>query len=157
MGDVDRRYAEVLLQFLQFRPHVDPELGIEIAERLVHQEHGRFADDGPAQSDSLSLAPAQLHRLSAQERLDLKKASGAIHPLIDLALGHPGILQRERDVPVHRHVRIEGIALKHHRDVPLLRIQVIHQTISDVDFSPVDVLEARDAAEGRRLATPRGS
>jgi hypothetical protein len=33
-----------------------PELGVEVAERLIHEEHRRFPSHGAAQGDALFLA-----------------------------------------------------------------------------------------------------
>src|SRR5947208_3203670 len=46
---------------------------------------------------------------------------------------------------------IQGVALEHHRDVPILRVQLVHEAIPDVDFPSVGFFEARDATEGGRL------
>ena len=157
MGHINRRHAEVLLQLLEFRPHDDPQLRIEVAQRLVHQEDGRLPHDRTAKGDPLPLAPAELSRLPTQERLDLEQLGGPVHPVDDFALRKPRVLQREGHVPVDGHVRIQRITLEHHRDVPFLRIQIVHQAIPDVDLSSVRLFEPSDASEGRRLATARGA
>ncbi|MNC87154.1 hypothetical protein D3C83_28560 [compost metagenome] len=39
MSDVDRGDAEFLLELADFRPHLHSDLGVEIGERLVEQQH----------------------------------------------------------------------------------------------------------------------
>jgi hypothetical protein len=56
VGDVDGRDAEAPLQLGDVRAHLDAQLGVEVGERLVHQEHARLADDRPAHRDALALA-----------------------------------------------------------------------------------------------------
>ena len=41
--------------------------------------------------------------------------------------------QRELDVPAHRHVRVQRVALEHHRDVAILRLDVVHDAVADAD------------------------
>ena len=50
----------------------------------------------------------------------------------------------ERHVLGHGHVRVEGIILEHHGDVPVLRGHIVDDDIVDGDLSVRDVLEARD-------------
>ena len=45
-------------------PGLDPQLGVEVGERLVHEEDGRLADDRPAERDALALAASELLRLA---------------------------------------------------------------------------------------------
>ena len=58
-----------LVQPLELGAHVDPQLGVEARQRLVHQEHGRVGDDGAGERDALALAagavPRQLGRAAA--------------------------------------------------------------------------------------------
>ena len=43
------------------------------------------------------------------------------------------VAQRELDVPAHRHVRVERVALEHHRDVAVLGLDVVHDAVADAD------------------------
>ena len=52
----------------------------------------------------------------------------------------------------HRHVRIERVVLKHHRDVAIARAHVVHDLAADLDRPVVGVLEAGDRAQQRALA-----
>ena len=55
-------------------------------------------------------------------------------------------------------MRVEGIALEHHRDPPCPGGHVaVHALARDVDLAPGGSLEARDHAEQSRLAAPRGA
>ncbi len=44
------------MQPRQLDPHLHAQLRVEVAERLVEQEHLRMSDDGPADRDALPLA-----------------------------------------------------------------------------------------------------
>src|SRR5947207_14776776 len=43
VSNVDRRRAQLVLQALQLSAHLNPQLGVEIRERLVHQVDARLA------------------------------------------------------------------------------------------------------------------
>ena len=46
------------------------ELGVEVGQRLVHQERVRPADDGPGQRDSLALAAREGPGLAAEQLVE---------------------------------------------------------------------------------------
>src|SRR5205807_2651361 len=52
--------------------------------------------------------------------------------------------------------REHRVGLEDHRDVPVARRQVRDIAVADADGPAVDPLEAREAAEQRRLAAARG-
>jgi hypothetical protein len=56
--------------------------------------------------------------------------AASIDALMDLLLGHLPQLQPERHVLVHRHVRVQGVVLKHHRDVAVLRRDVVDDALA---------------------------
>ena len=78
VGDVDRGRADAVVQRAQLLAHQLAELGIERAERLVHQERLGAADDGAAERHALAVAAGEARRpadradvLDAQEPRDL--------------------------------------------------------------------------------------
>ena len=54
-----------------------------------------------------------------------------LDPLLDVGLGDLAQLQPERDVVADRHVRIERVALEDHRDVAILRRDVVDDAVAD--------------------------
>ena len=65
-------------------------------------------------------------------------------------------LQRERDVVAHGHVRIQRVALEHHRDVAVARGDLVDDLAADPQLAGRDVLEPRDHVQrGRLPATGR--
>ena len=155
VGDVDRGGPEPLVQRLDLGPHLHPELGVEVGERLVEEEHLRVAHDGAAHGDPLALAARELARQAVEQVREAQNLGGAIHPLADHGLVRLAQPQAEAHVLAHRHVRVEGVVLKHHGDVAGLRRHVVHHLIADRDLAVVDVLEAGDHPEQRRLAAAR--
>ena len=56
VGDEDEGGAQPRVQVLELGPELRAQLGVEVRKRLVEEEHGRFAHDGPAHGDTLTLA-----------------------------------------------------------------------------------------------------
>jgi hypothetical protein len=54
-------------------------------------------------------------------------------------------------------VRVQRVVLEHHRDVPVLRLDVGDVAVADEDAARVDVLEAREHAERGGLTTTGGA
>ena len=73
--DVDRRDAEFVLHVLEFRAHVAAQLGVEIGQRLVHQERCGPADDRARERHALALAAGELARIAVEKRLQLHLAA----------------------------------------------------------------------------------
>ena len=90
VGDVDDGGAEVLVQLLDLGAHVDAQLGVEVRQRLVEQEHIRIAHDRAAHRDALALAAGELARLAVEQ---LARSAGAsatsATALVALGLGRP--------------------------------------------------------------------
>jgi len=70
MCHVERGDAELGVEKLELGPHLDAEIGVEIGERLIHQEAGRLAYDRTAHRDPLPLSARQRRRLAVKEALD---------------------------------------------------------------------------------------
>jgi len=52
--------AHLLVHLLDLGAHLHAQLGVEVGERLVEQEHLGIAHDGTAHSDALALAAREL-------------------------------------------------------------------------------------------------
>ena len=68
--DEEGRIALSLLQVLQLHPQRLAQLGVQIRERLVHQEDPRVAHDRPADGHALHLAAGQACGLALQQMAD---------------------------------------------------------------------------------------
>ena len=55
VGDKKRGNAEVAVQLLNLKPGLGAQLGIEVAQGLIKQEHLRLAHDGAAHRHPLAL------------------------------------------------------------------------------------------------------
>ena len=71
------------------------------------------------------------------------------------ALLSPRMRSGIADVLGHGHVRIERVALEHHRDVAVARLDARHVAVADVHGAGGRDLEAGEHAQGGRLAAAR--
>ena len=122
VGDVDGRGAELALEPGDLGAHLHAQLGVEVGQRLVHQERRRLAHDGPAHGDALALAARQLRRACGRAPLSScsSRAASSTRAGRSRAAGSLASLQRVGDVLAHGHVRVERVALEHHGDVAVL-------------------------------------
>src|ERR687896_1211151 len=60
-------------------------------------------------------------------------------------------LQAEGDVLEDRQVRVERVALKDHRDIPISRRNLVDDPVADRDRALADLLQAGDHSKSRRL------
>ena len=81
VGDVDRGGLQPLVQFLDFGAHRNPQLGVEVGQRLVEQEHLGIAHDGAAHRHALALAAGQLPGIAIEQRGQREDFGGALDAL----------------------------------------------------------------------------
>ena len=149
---VHRRHAELALELRDVGAHLDAQLGVEVRERLVHQEDLRLANDRAAHGDTLALAAGELLRPALEVRRQVEHLRGPGDALVDDLLVRLAQAQAEGDVLGDAQVRIERVVLEDHRDVALLRRHVVDDPAADRDRAAGDVLEPGDHAQRRRLA-----
>ncbi len=157
MGHVDGGDAQVCLELGDVGPRLHPHFGVQVGQRLVHAEHLRFTDDGSPHRHPLPLTTRQCLRLALEvlgETQDLGGLGDAPLALLRVDLRH---LQGEAHVVGHRHVRVQRVVLEHHRDVAVLRRQLRHLAVADVDVTVIDLLQAGEHPQRRGLATARRS
>ena len=87
-GDVDRGGLELALQPGDFRAHLHAQLGVEIGERLIHEEAGGLAHDGTTHGHSLTLATGELTRATVEVVRQFEDVGSLVHSGFDLSLIH---------------------------------------------------------------------
>ena len=84
MRDVDEGAARVDVQALQLGAHLEPELGVEVRERLVHEEHSRLGRERAGDGHALLLAAGELRGVAVHEHAYLDYARHAADGEVDL-------------------------------------------------------------------------
>ena len=112
--------------------HLHAQLRVEVRQRLVHEERCRLAHDRPTHRHALALTAGKLARLAVEVLLELEDCRGLANAGVDLGLGYLGELEREADVVVHAHVRVQRVVLEHHRDVAVFRLDIVDDLVTDL-------------------------
>ena len=120
VGDIDRRDRKFLLQPDDLAAHLDPQLRVEVRERLVEQQHAWPDRDCACQRHPLLLAAGQFvdHAVAHAVQSDLLQAG--LHAAFDLRRTLALDPQAIGDVFEHRQMRKQRIVLEHEADVALI-------------------------------------
>ena len=86
--DVQRRDVQIVLHLGDLGAHLHAQLGVQVRQRLVHQEHLRLTDDRPAHRHPLPLTTGELLGLALQHRPEFEHVGGLLDPPLDLGLVH---------------------------------------------------------------------
>ncbi len=157
MRDVDRGRVRALVQQLDLGAHLDAQLGVQVGQRFVEQEQLGVAGQRTAHRDALALAAGQRAGLALQQVLDLQHLGDALHRGVALGLRYLAHFERKGDVAGDTHVRIQRVALEHHRDIAVLARHVRHVAATDVDAAGGGRVQPGHHVQQRRLATARGA
>ena len=152
VGDVDRGHTQALLQSLDLDPHLHPQLGVQVGERLVEQEHLRLTHDGAAHGDALALPAGEQARLAVEQFVQLQDFRCLLHPRGNLRLGHAAYFQAVGHILAHAHVRIERVVLEDHGDVALRRLQSVDDAVGNGDLAVGNALQPGDHPQQGGLA-----
>ncbi len=167
VGDVDDGGGQLPVELDQLHPGLGPQLGVEVRQRLVHEEDLGPPDDGAGERHPLALAAREGAGLAVEQLAEPEDASGLGDPLGPLGLAQlarlaavdgvgPG-LERHLDVLPHRHVRVERVALEHHGDVALLGLHVVDDGVADAQVALGDRLQSGDHPQRGGLAAAGGA
>ena len=74
VGDVDDRRLEPALQLDELGAGLHPQLGVEVRQRLVHQERLRPPHDRPGERDPLALPARELRGLAVEQVLEAERS-----------------------------------------------------------------------------------
>ena len=85
--DVQRRGRDPPLDADDLAAHLHAQLGVQVRERLVHQERRRLAHDRPAHRHALALAARQLPRLALEQIAEAEHGRRLVDAPADLLLG----------------------------------------------------------------------
>jgi hypothetical protein len=83
------------VQLGELAAHVHAQLGVEVRQRLVHEERRRLAHHRAAERHALALATGQLCRAPVEQRLDLQLPRHGAHFALDVR--HDAAAARRED------------------------------------------------------------
>ena len=155
VGHVDRRRADLALDAGDLGAHLHAQLRVEVRQRLVHEQDSRVPHDRAAHRDPLPLAARQAAR--SRSSSSVRRSTPAISwTRRRLRPSAPCASASRSRCCRRRHVRIERVVLKDHRDVALAAAcTLFDDRVADQDRPLGDILETRDHPERRRLPAPR--
>ncbi|KAG0921122.1 hypothetical protein G6F32_015250 [Rhizopus arrhizus] len=93
------------------------QLGVQVGQGLVKQQHLRLDDDGTGQRHALLLPAGQLVGAALAVLRQAHELKRRFHLGADLRLWQLALDQAEGHVVPHRHVRPQRVVLEHHADV----------------------------------------
>ena len=170
VGDIKGGGAQLTLQLHDLGAGAGAQLGIEVAEGFIHQEHLRLARDRPAQGHPLLLSAGELLRQPLQQRIQFQHGGHRADPRLDALLSGGGdaqgagpgtaqamerigqllprgavlaAAQAEAQIARHAQMGVEGVALKHHGHVALRGPQGAHGAIAHKDLPSARHIQAR--------------
>jgi hypothetical protein len=76
--DEQRGDAQLAVQLLDLEAGLRAQLGVQVGQRLVEQEHLRLAHDGAAHGHALALAAGQFARLALQQVAEFEDLGGLV-------------------------------------------------------------------------------
>ena len=155
VSNIDERALDLVAQLDELGTHLVTQLGVQVGQRLVHQEDLRITHDGAADSDTLALAARKRLGLAVEVLGDTQDLGSGANLAVDLVFGDLLELKRKRHVLVHRHVGVQSIALEHHGDVAVLGRHVVDALAVDEHVARGNVLQAGDHAHRRGLTAAR--
>src|SRR5439155_7192866 len=135
--------------------HLEAAIGVERAERLVHQIDARAPHHGARERDALFVAARKLARIMTLEAHEPDAPAHGKDARLDVALLDLRAAKRKRDVLAHGEVRVERVELEHEADVTIRRAEPRNVDAAQHDASRRRRLEPRDHAQRGRLAAPR--
>ena len=147
----------LLLQFADVLAHAPAQLGVEVRQRLVEEQHLRLQHERAGDRDALLLAAGEFGRRALLE--PFRPTSSSFSIAIALASFFDDALHGRAigDVLEHRHVREQRIGLEHHAHVAVGGRELRHVAAADQDLALARHLEAGDHAQGRGLAAAGGA
>ena len=156
MSNIDGRDAELLLDALDGVAHFHAQLGVQIGQRLVHQQHLRLDDDGAGERHALLLAAGEIRRHTILQMVDPDDLEDVVDLALYFILRQLAVAQAEGHIIEYIHVREYRIVLEHHADVPLVGGDIVYDAVVDPERAAFDGVESDDHAQQRRFAAAGG-
>ena len=159
VGDVDHRRARARMKARELIFHRRPQRHVEIGERFIEQHKRRLRHQAARKCNALALAPRECGGPAVGKAIKLDQRQGRRNAKSALGLVDSRHRQSIRDIFGHRHVRPQRVRLEHDADPASLgrdvTVQARYDSVADDDASGVELVEARNLPQERRLAAAR--
>ena len=152
MGHIHKGGTQFPVQLCNACAHFCTQLGVQVRQGLVQKEHRRIPHHSTTQRHPLPLPAGQGAGSPIQVRGQFQRLCGCPHLAVDLRLGHSPQLQTKGHILVHRHVRVQSVALEHHGNIPILGRQIVHYPVTDLQGAAADVLQPGNHTQSGGLA-----
>ena len=157
MGYVNEGGAESLIELGNLGTHLSAELRIQVGKRLVEKEYLRMTYDSTTHRNTLSLTAGESLRLSLEVLLDAEDAGSFFNLLLDFFLRSLSELQTERHVIINGHMGIKRVVLEYHRDISVLRRNVVNESVADVELALGNIFKTCDHTESSGFTAAGGT
>ena len=144
MGNINKCYADFIVNLIQFDKHVLAQLRVQRGKRLVQQQHPRLVDKGAGNGHPLFLAAGKLIGLFVGVAFKLHQAQVLGNLGLDLAFGSLFKPHGKRHVFKNRKVGKQGVILEHRICLPPVGGQVQHIAAVKRDRPKTGLFKARD-------------
>ncbi len=124
VGDHHRRQAELALQGADLDAHFQAQLGIQVGQRFVEQQHVGSDHDRAGQRDPLLLAARQLARQAVGQMVEPHQTQRFVDPRGDRSAAILRISRPKPTLSRTRHVREQRVVLEHEAGIALPGRQV---------------------------------
>ena len=155
VGHVDGGEADALLKLPDLLAGRGAQFGVEVRKRLVEQQRGRLTHQRARERDALTFSAGQLARPPVEKVADAEQLRGPLDLLVDFGARNALRAQRKGDVLAHRVMRIEAVALKHHRHAAGAGRHLVDDVAADQKIAAGLRFEPADDPQERRLAAAR--
>lgn len=154
VSDINSGYAGFLADTADFRPHLKPQLGVEVGKRFVKQQYAWLDHKGPGQGDSLLLTSRELIWLSLSIFAHLNHVKSPHHLCLAIRCRNLPEDQAIGDIVSNCHVRPQGITLKDHSGISTVWRCRCDVSIIEMDRSTRRLDEAGNHSQQGGLAAP---
>ena len=155
VGDVNEGAPQLCVQAIAFGPQFTAQLGVEAGQRLIEQKYRRVRHQRSRQRNALGFPSRALVRHLIEQMADAHHLGNLAHPLDPLRPRYVLHAQAELDVLRHRLMRKQRVALEHHAEAAVTRLEIVDDAPVNADFAGGRIFEAGDHPQGRGLAAPR--
>ena len=152
---VDRRAAELAMNAPDLGARFEPQLRVEVRQRLVHQDQRRLDHDRTRNGNALLLTARELAGKLLLLPGQLNEAHRLLDARRDVGRADAPHAQAKADVLLDAHVREERVVLEHHAEAAPLGRQRIDALLIEPDRAARQRQEPGDAVQRRRLPAAR--